>query len=205
MTSKTNKIVSAVVAIAIIISAIILIYVNLPKQTETTEEDNTNPPAQKEAPAALTIMYNDEQFNYTFGQIERLEPYTAKGGYRTQAGVIKGFGNYTGVNITTLVNTLQPVPYHYSLQVTDSNGEHILYNFSTIHGDVNIYNPDNASDPNPIGKGNMTMVLAYQFEGNYLNETSDGNLKIVLLDQNGSITEASLWWKKVVSIGIITE
>jgi hypothetical protein len=207
MTSKTNKIISAVIAIAIILSVIVLIYVNLPKQTETTEEDNTTPPAQKENPntSIFSLIYNDDYYNYSLGQIERLEPYTAKGGYRTQTGFIKGFGNYTGVNITTLINTLESVPYQYSLQVTDSTGESILYNFSTIRGDVNIYDPENASNPNPIGNGNMTMVLAYQFEGSYLNETNDGNLKIVFLDQHGSITQSSLWWKKVVSIRIITE
>jgi len=49
------------------------------------------------------------------------------------------------------------------------------------------------------------MVLAYQYEGNWLNETSDGKLKIVFLDEKGSITKGSLWWKKVTSIRIITE
>ena len=79
------------------------------------------------------------------------------------------------------------------------------YNYSTILGNVDIYNPDNASDPNPIGKGNMTMVLAYQYEGHWLNESNDGKLKIVFLDEKGSITKSSLWWKKVTSIRIITE
>jgi hypothetical protein len=51
----------------------------------------------------------------------------------------------------------------------------------------------------------MTMVLAYQFEGEWLNESSDGKLKIVFLDGNGSITESILWRKKVNSIRIITE
>ena len=203
MTTKTNKIISAVVAIAIIISIVVLIYVNLPKQTETTEDDNT--PAQKESPTVLTLIYNDEQQNFTLSQLERLEPYTAKGGYRSQSGFIKGLGNYTGVNITTLVNNLQPVPYQYTLQVFSDDGENASYNYSTIIGNVDIYNPDNASDPNPIGKGNMTMVLVYQYEDEWLNESSDGKLKIAFLDENGSITKSSLWWKKVISIRIITE
>jgi len=156
MVSKINKIISIVVAIAIIISIVVLIYVNLPKPTETTDDE---PPAHKESPTIFTIIYDDEQYNFTLGQLERLEPYTAKGGYRTQSGFINGVGNYTGVNITTLINTLQPVPYHYTLQIFSDDGENAFYNYSTIIGNVDIYNPDNASDPNPIGKGNMTMVL----------------------------------------------
>jgi hypothetical protein len=204
MVSNTNKIISAVVAIAVILAIIVLIYVNLPKQTPT-DNDTDDDQAHKESPIILSLIYNDETQNYTYGQLERLESYTAKGGYRTSGGSIKGVGNYTGVNMSTLINLLEVVEYRYSLEVTDLEGNSTLYNFSTITGDVNIYNPTNASDSTPIGKGNMTMVLAYQFEGNLLNQSKDGKLKIVFLDQNGSITESILWWKKVVSIHVITE
>jgi hypothetical protein len=201
MSSKTNKIIGAIVAIAVILSLAVLVYVNLPKQTETPNDNNDH----KTSPPTFALIYNDEQQNFTLGQLERLEPYTAKGGYRTQTGSVKGWGNYTGVNITTLIQNLQPVPYHYSLVVTDEEGKNMSYNFSTISGQVNIYDPENASDSNPIGKGNLTMVLAYQFEGDWLNESKDGTLKIVFLDENGSITESSLWWKKVAKIRVITE
>jgi len=49
------------------------------------------------------------------------------------------------------------------------------------------------------------MVLVYQYEDEWLNESSDGKLKIAFLDENGSITKSSLWWKKVISIRINTE
>jgi hypothetical protein len=173
--------------------------VNLPKQTETTN-DNTDD--HKTIPPALTLIYDDEQKNFTFGEIERLESYTAKGGYRNSIGVIKGVGNYTGVNITTLVNTLQPVPYRYTLQVFSEDGKNMSYNYSTIIGQVPIYNPENGS---AIGTGNMTLVLAYQFEGDWLNESSDGKLRIVFLDNQGFITESKYWMKMVTSIRVITE
>ncbi len=199
MTSKTNKIIGAVVAIAIIISIAVLVYVNLPKQTETPDDNDDD---HKTAPPTLTLIYNDETQNFTFGQLERLESYTAKGGYRNNLGVIKGIGNYTGVNITTLVNTLQPIPYRFSVQIFTEDEKNMSYNYSTIIGQVPIYNPENGSE---IGNGNMTMVLAYQFEGNLLNESSDGKLRIVFLDEQGSITNSRLWLKMVTSIKIITE
>ena len=202
MSSKTNKTIGTIVAIAIIISIAVFVYVNLPKQIETTEDNNDD---HETIPPTFTLIYDDEQRNFTFGELERLESYTAKGGYRTQSGFIKGLGNYTGVNITTLVSMLQPVPYRYALQVFSDDGENMTYNYSTIIGNIDIYNPQNASDQNPIGKGNMTMVLTYQFEGDWLNESSDGKLKIAFLDENGSITKSALWWKKVISIRIITE
>ena len=199
METKTNIIISAIVAIAIIVSIAVFVYVNLPEETVTPDE---NPNDTKTVPASLTLIYDDEQLNLSFGEIERLESYTAKGGYKTSIDMIKGTGNYTGVNITTLVNLFDPAPYKYTLQVISTDGD-FTYNYSTIQGNITIYNPDNASET--LGKGNLTMVLAYQYEGQFLDETSDGKLKIVFLDKQGSITESSLWRKKVESIRIITE
>ena len=199
METKTNIIISAIVAIAIIVSIAVFVYVNLPEETVTPDE---NPNDTKTVPASLTLIYDDEQLNLSFGEIERLESYTAKGGYKTSIDMIKGTGNYTGVNITTLVNLFDPAPYKYTLQVISTDGD-FTYNYSTIQGNITIYNPDNASET--LGKGNLTMVLAYQYEGQFLDEASDGKLKIVFLDKQGSITESSLWRKKVESIRIITE
>jgi hypothetical protein len=199
METKTNIIISAIVAIAIIVSIAVFVYVNLPEETVTPDE---NPNDTKTVPATLTLIYDDEQLNLSFGEIERLESYTAKGGYKTSIDMIKGTGNYTGVNITTLVNLFDPAPYKYTLQVISTDGD-FTYNYSTIQGNITIYNPDNASET--LGKGNLTMVLAYQYEGQFLDEASDGKLKIVFLDKQGSITESSLWRKKVESIRIITE
>jgi hypothetical protein len=201
MTTKTNKILTAAVVIAIIVSVAVLVYVNLPKEKDTSPDDNT---AHKTTPPIFSIVFDDTQTNYTIADLMRLETYTAKGGYRTQSGFIKGVGNYTGINISTLVSTLHPAALPYSLKVISEDGNN-TYNYSTILGNVDIYNPDNASDPNPIGNGNVTMVLAYKYEGNWLNESSDGKLKIVFLNEQGSITQASLWWKKVTSIRILTE
>jgi hypothetical protein len=202
MTAKINKILTGAVAIAIILSVIVLVYVNLPKQTDSSLENNN---AHKTTPTIFTLIYDDQQTNFTIADLEQLEVYTAKGGYRTQSGFIKGIGNYTGVNITTLVNTFDPTLLQYSLKVYSEDGENLSYNYSTILGNVDIYNPDNASDPNPIEKGGVTMVLAYQYAGKWLNESTDGKLKIVFLDEKGSITKSSLWWKKVTSIKIVTE
>ena len=202
MTTKTNKILSAAVAITIIVSVAVLVYVNLPKEKDSSLEDNT---AHKTTPPIFSLIFDDKQTNYTIADLIQLEVYTAKGGYRTQSGFIKGMGNYTGVNISTLVNTFHPASLPYSLKVYSEDGGNLSINYSTILGNVDIYNADNASDPNPIGNGGVTMVLAYQYEGKSFNESKDGKLKIVFLDEQGSITAGYLWLYKVTSIKIITE
>lgn len=202
MAKKSNKILSAAVAIAIISSLAVFIYVNMPKQTETPTEDDTTGGA---APSIFSLIYDVDQRNFSLADLTALESYTAQGGYRTESGFIRGAGTYTGVAISTLIEILQPIPPLYSIIVSSEDGETLMYNYTTIQGNVTIYNPDNASDPHPIGTAIMTMMLAYQYEGDWLDETSDGNLKIAFVDKQGSITKASLWWKKVTSIRIITE
>ncbi len=204
MTIKTNKMIGVMLSLTIIISSGILIYVNLPKQTDVVVDDDDTT-AKKISPTVFSLIYDDEQKNFTLSGLQQVETFTAKGGYRTQSGLIKGQGNYTGVNITTLVSMFQPTPYLYSLIISSEDGETLMYNYTTIQGHVNIFNPDNASDPNPIGKGNMTMLLAFHYEGTWLDESTDGKVKIVFVDDEGSITQASLWWKKVTSIRVITE
>ncbi len=205
MTTKTNTMIGAALAVTIIISIGILIYVNLPKQTDVVIDEDDTDIAKKTAPSVFSLIYDDEQKNYTLNGLQQMETYTAKGGYRTQSGFIRGFGNYTGVNITTLVSMFPPVPYQFSLIITSEDNETQQFDYTTIQGHIDVYDPDNASNPDPIGKGNMTMLLAFQYEGDWLDEANEGTLKIVFVDKQGSITQSSLWWKKVISMRIITE
>jgi hypothetical protein len=197
MTTKTNKILGAVVAIAIVCSVIVLVYVNQPKSPSSKPENNNEHPPS----TVVTLIYDDQHRNFTIANLATIGPYTARGGYLTKAGVIKGVGNYTGVNISALVRTLNPAPPSFNLTVYSEDGSNTTYNFSEILGKVKVYDPKNAT---PIGNGHMAMVLAYEFEGRPLNESSDGTFKIAFLDDTGSITQASLWWKKVISIQVTT-
>jgi len=54
MTKKTNSILAAAVVIAILLSIIVLVYVNLPQQNDTNENEL---PPETEAPL-LTITFN---------------------------------------------------------------------------------------------------------------------------------------------------
>lgn len=156
----------------------------------------------------MTIRYNTEEKNYTFAEIQAFTVYTGKGGYHKNfagPGSIQQVGNYTGVAITTLINQLDNLPQNYSINVTSSDGRYMVYNHSAILGNLAIYDSLNELNVDSIGNDNFTMVLAYTFEGEYLNETKDGKLKIAFLNDEGSITASSLWSKFVVSIDVLTE
>ncbi len=211
--NKSNKITTIVLAAIITLAAITVIYISLPQNKEngkTSDENNGQQDGNNstEESAILTVIYGDEQTNYTLEELEALDSYTGMGGYRTSFPSIKGIGNYTGVPIATLVELTADNIENYSILVTSDDGEKIenkTYNYSFIMGNVDIYNPNNASDATPIGNGGLTMALTYRYEGNYLNESKDGKLKITFLDESGSITSSGLWWKYVISIEIVEQ
>lgn len=195
---QSNKIMMIGLAVIIIIAIAVLIYINLPTEPEPEPEPDSED-------IIFTLQYDVQQKNFTLEELEQLTSYTGLGGYRTNAGSIRAFGNYTGFTMSTLVDTLDNVPSAYGLRIHSAEGDNQTYNFTTISGFIDIYNASNASDPDPIGTGNLTMILAYQFDGEYLNETTDGPLRIAFVNEEGAITRAKLWWSQVIKIEILTE
>jgi hypothetical protein len=209
--NKSNKIITIVLAVIITLAAITVIYISLPqnKENEKTsgenngQQDGNNP---TEESAILTLIYGDEQINYTLEELEALDSYTGMGGYRTSFPSIKGQGNYTGIPVTTLVELIADDLENYSVVVYSSDGSNKTYTFGMVQGNIDTYNATNASDANPMGNGGVTMILSYMKDDEYLNESNDGNLKIAFVsDREELITSSGIWWKYVVSIEVLKQ
>lgn len=202
-TKNPKKLMSVTLAVIIIVAISVLLYVNLPQ--DTTPQNGESPPDgnQTETPI-FTVTYNTQQHNYTLEDIEDLPTYTGQGGYRTSFPQIRGTGNYTGVNITTFVDAFDETLQNYSIHIVSSD-QNKTYNYSTIMGNVDIYDPVNVSNETPIGNQGLTMILCYKYEGEYLDQDRDGILRIAFVDEQGSITSSGLWWKFVISMEIIPE
>jgi len=209
--NKSNKIITIVLALIITVAAITVLYVSLPQNEENKSSDENNGQqggGNQTGSVVLTVIYGDEQTNYTLPGLENLTSYTGMGGRRTNYPKIEGQGNYTGVPVITLVELTAGDIENYSIIATSNYKgkiENKTYNYSYILGNVDIYNPNNASNATPIGNGGLTIVLAYKYEGNYLNESDDGKLRIAFLDENGSITYSQLWYKSIISIEIVQQ
>ena len=204
----SSKVITIVLAIIITFAAIAILYVNLPQ--DTTKEDNTgDQEEQTPEETYLTVVYGNEQKVYTLSDLESLETITGRGGYRTSYPAIKGQGIYTGVPVTTLVKLSAGTITDYNITVySDDEGEKdsITYTYDMVQGNLDIYNSTNASDENPISVGGVTMIICYEADDEYLDESKDGKLKIAFVNEDEElITKASLWWRFVYSIEIIGE
>ena len=211
----TNKIITIVLALVITIAAFTLIYINLVDDSsededqdtsdngdsgDTTPEDETEDDTEEEI--LLTMTYGDQIFEYTLSTLESFESYAGYGGIIKPGWfpdiVTEGPFNYTGIKISTLLDEFEDLPDDYNLSVTSSDGKSNEYNISQINEDVQIYD---GTSTESTGIGGVTMILAYEKEGEYLDD-DEGPLRIVFVD-DGIFISSRLWAKYVVSIEII--
>ncbi len=203
---KTNRMITAVLAVIIIIAAVSILYVTLPQETQTNTQNNQENGGSQtnQSATTLTIIFGDEQMNYTLEELENLEAYEGSGAYIKTGWLpttvkIEGPFNYTGVRITTLLDEIDDLPVNYTITVEASDGVTEDFNMSKIAGNVDIYNESG----NVTQIGGVIMLLAYKEGGDYLNESIGGPVRVVYVD-DGAITASGLWVKNIVSIEIKT-
>jgi len=200
--NKNNKIITAILALVIIIALITFLYINLPEEKNNNDNTGgTNNETVEEPETILTITFGEIQMDYTLEQIASLESYTStatmiKTGWLPTVK-LEGPNQYIGVKISTLLNQIDNLPENYSINVTDINNEITDYNMSQIQGNVDIYNESGII----IGNSGATMILAYKIDGEYFTEEDTGPLRIVFCHENN--TASNLWLKMVRYIEII--
>jgi len=195
-----NKIITIVFVIVIILAVITVLYMYLPKNTEDEKHLDTT----EESPIFF-LIFNDIEINLTLSDIESLETYSASGTYIKEGAlpdnvIINGPYNFTGVNVSIILNQIENLPEQYIIKVTATDNWTTEYNMSEINGLVSIYNESG----NITNDGEVTMLLAYKEEQEYINDTDVGPLRIVFVDSE-SITSSRLWTKMVYSIEIIPQ
>jgi hypothetical protein len=192
MASNLNKYITISFVAVVILALVVLLYINLP-----LEQDKTPSPQKSEV--LLTLTYDDQHIQYALEDLQSMNTYTGYGGYKTRYPSIKGPFEYTGVNITTLLEKINTPLVNYTLQVTARDGWVTNYSLNEIYGNVSIYN----ASGNQTGVGGVTMLLAFVEDGVY--NFSDGPLRIAFVNDNEPYTDSFLWAKYVVSMELIPE
>lgn len=210
-----NKIITLALVLIILLAIIVIVYTNLPRVNDNSNEKNSDESNNDNVIFSLIWQQESESglqekmANFTLDELENKTVLEGYGGYRTNFPVIKGQGIYKGIPIILLVNnTIGPLS-NYSIRVTSNEDgliENVTYDYQQIIGNIDIYNSTNASDETPIDKGNVTMILCYRYQDEYLDEEKEGKLKIGFINtEKELITKSSLWWKYVISIEVIKE
>lgn len=196
-TSRTNKILTAIVVIALIAAIGVLVFAYIPWGGFPNQNENKGP--------SITVSMDAVNRSYTKSDLQGIGNFTGVGGYRTQFPMIKGNGTYTGVYIESLIHDFSPSLTSYSLNITAMDNVSYLYNLTVIQGGVDLYDASNATNTTPIGHGGVKMMLAWEYNNQPLNNSRD-SFRIAFINnpsQPVPITDASLWLKDIRSIQVI--
>ena len=187
---NNDRIVTIAFIIILVIAICAYVYVSIPKSQENIAEKPSQPTY------VLTIKCGNITKSYTLDEIRNMPSVSGYGGYVKKSNVTIGPDLYKGVSVKYLLQNLS-LPENYSIAVIGS-GYTKNFSFDVINGNVEIYNESGSY----IGVGNVTMILAYEKNGNPLSEEKGGPLRVAFVSDNNYFTPASMWVKKVLSIEV---
>jgi len=187
--------------LAITVIAIIIVGVVLWQALPLIRKLKENTPSVHLLPMNLTLVgLNGTQLVLNETAIGNLPSLELKGGFKTSAGSLQGIGNYTGVQLSTLLVMVGGINSDCSLNVTASDGYSMIYTYNQVQGEnYTAYSPA-TGDEVPTNQP-LTMILAYYQDG--MNLTSDeGPLRLAIVGPQGLLTDGHYWVKWVTKLEI---
>jgi hypothetical protein len=151
-------------------------------------------------PEILVLKYQDTSLSFTMTELKELPSVNGEGGYRKSTGTINGPYNITGVAFSTLLNLLPALPSNYTLTALAGDNWETNYTKAMIEGNLSGY----TQTGDPLESIQSTMVLAYEIDGSPI-PAGEGPLRITFINEDGNLTDGSLWAKYVVSITVFDE
>jgi len=195
---NTSKMLTILLVIVIAISAIIVLYINIP-QNKTDDGKIDNSETNEESETILTVIYGNEQINFSMDEIKAMDSYTGQGAKINKKLTITGPYNFTGIKMSTILSELENLPTNYSIDTTSTDGYLQHYTYNQIQGVVEKLNETRAS----LGNVSLTMIVVYMQEGEEITDPDDGPLMIAFVDDY--YTDSGLWARMLASIEIIEE
>jgi hypothetical protein len=133
-------------------------------------------------------------------EIAKLPTFSGYGGYKSSGGMLGGFGNYSGVQLLTLLNLVGGITANQTVTITGSDGYSMVYTYQQVNGQGYI-TYDSVTGSESSATQPLTVVLAYYCNGTTL--TSDvGPLRLVILGPQRLLTEGHFWTKLVDKIEV---
>jgi DMSO/TMAO reductase YedYZ molybdopterin-dependent catalytic subunit len=191
-----------VIAVLVLIIAGLAGYIFFNQQGPPPQE-NGDEPGLPEIPSfeLIVVGADDENITLTQDDFSEMESVTMVGGLMTSAGSIKGPYNYTGVPLDKVLELVGGISEENSLRVTASDGYAMVFTWEEIKGDFVTFNPVTGDEGE--SEDELSLILAYHEDGEPLIE-GHGPLRLVILGEEGHITEGHFWIKQVIKIEVIS-
>jgi len=225
MVQNQNMLITAALAIVIIIAIGAFAYTNLFSPDDTINDDTNNENTDDstedtedesdettdentEDEILLTIIDNGVNYTYTLSDLEAMESVSGSGRYiKTKllpdTVILGDIYNYTGVTISSLLDDVDISAELYQVNITASDGWTTTYSMNESVGEVDVYDENGTIAEDETSE----MIVAYKENGEYYSEIDPdsevGPLRIAFVGENTPITSSSLWAKMITTIEII--
>ena len=162
----------------------------------STKTDVTAPDVEELPQAILEITNGDQVVDLTFDKIKELPAVEGFAGIMSSTGKITAPTTFKGVALTTLLELVDGIDDSKSLEVTAVDGYSMTMSMDqVINGSFITYDAGTGSEIEPLAP--MTTILAYEMDGELLDEVQDGNLRMMMVsDSNLQVVDGhwSIKW-----------
>ena len=133
--------------------------------------------------------------------ISEMPFYRGYGGFKNQLGNLKGWGNYTGVSLSTLCDSVGGLTSTGHVKIVAADGYSVNLTFAEVNGDFVTY--DSAGVEVPRSQP-LVPIVAYHF--NDLNiSSSDGPMRLAIVGPEGLATDSIYWVKMVNRVEVVDD
>ncbi len=203
--SQNNTIIFAILLVLIISGGIYYILqapVDTPEGNISDPNNLNNTVETSDIPDFEIILTGPEGSTVNLGpsEFQELTKIEMEGGLLTSAGSIKGPYTYTGVPLSEVLTLVGEITDANSLRVTASDGYSMVFTWEELNGDFLTFNPATGDEVEP--QEELIPVLAYLEDGEPLIE-GQGPIRLVILGEEGLISEGHFWIKQVTEIEVI--
>ncbi|MBM3189672.1 MAG: hypothetical protein FJZ90_13220, partial [Chloroflexi bacterium] len=164
------------------------------------------PPA--ELPIALTVVGPSETVDLTLGGLKGLTAVEGWAGLKSSTGKIYPPAQYQGVSLQELAALVGGLDESLAITVEAEDGYAMTFSYAQIMDGAFVTFDPGTGDEKEI-EDSLTVLVAYERDGEPLPEKSDGTLRLVIVnDSGGQVTDghwAVKWVRKVTLKPVVAE
>ena len=157
---------------------------------------------QSEIPDFEILLTGAEGDSVTLGpsDFEELTKIEMDGGLLTSAGTLKGPYKYTGVPLSEVLALVGEITDENSLRVTAADGYAMVFTWEELHGEFLTFSA--ATGDEVEATEGLIPVLSYWEDDEPLPD-GHGPIRLVILGEEGLISEGHFWIKQVAEIEVV--
>ena len=146
----------------------------------------------------LELVKDDQSLYFTMDQLKALPSVEGLGGIMSSTGKITAPATYKGVLVSTILESVGGFTEDRSVEIIAEDGYSITFSPNQVlNGDYITYDVANGDEIDTIGS--LQTIIAYEREGEPLNDESEGQLRLVIIGDSPLQVVDGHWSVKFVN------